>query len=84
MLLAQPKQRAIEAEQCLKAAIALAQQQEAKFWELRAVAALAKLWANQGRRDEGRDLLAPRYAGFIEGFETADLKEAKTLLDALA
>jgi predicted ATPase len=47
MLLAQPKQLAIEAEQCLKAAIALARQQEAKFWELRAVAALAKLWANQ-------------------------------------
>ena len=84
MLLAQPKQRAKEAEQCLEAAIALAQQQEAKFWELRAAAALAKLWATQGRRDEGRDLLAPRYAGFIEGFETADLKEAKTLLDALA
>lgn len=54
------------------------------FWELRAVAALAKLWANQGRRDERRDLLAPSYAGFIEGFETADLKAAKTLLDALA
>ena len=84
MLLAQPKLLAIEAEQCLKAAITLARQQEAKFWELRAAAALAKLWANQGRRDEGRDLLAPRYAGFIEGFETADLKEAKTLLDALA
>jgi predicted ATPase len=46
--------------------------------------ALAKLWADQGRRDEGRDLLAPRYAGFTEGFDTADLKEAKTLLDALA
>jgi class 3 adenylate cyclase/predicted ATPase len=84
MLLAQPKQRANEAEQCLEAAIALAQQQEAKFWELRAAAALAKLWADQGRRDEGRDLLAPRYAGFTEGFDTADLKEAKTLLDALA
>ena len=84
MLLAQPKQRANEAEQCLKAAIALAQQQEAKFWELRATAALAKLRADQGRRYEGRELLAPRYAAFTEGFDTADLKEAKNLLDALA
>ena len=83
MLLAQPKQLATEAEQCLKAAIALAQQQEAKFWELRAAAALAKLWADQGRRDEAHDLLARVYGGFTEGFETADLKEAKTLLDAL-
>jgi class 3 adenylate cyclase/predicted ATPase len=84
MLLALPDQRANEAEQCLEAAIELARQQEAKFWELRAAVALAKLWADQGRRDAGRDLLAPRYAGFTEGFNTADLKEAKTLLDALA
>ena len=83
MLLAQPKPRANEAEQCLEAAIALAQQQEAKFWELRAAASLANLWADQGRRDEGRDLLSPCYAGFTEGFDTADLKEAKTLLDAV-
>jgi predicted ATPase len=84
MLLARPDRRAIEAEQCLVAAIALAQQQEAKFWELRAATALAKLWAHQGRRHEGRDLLAPRYAWFTEGFDTADLKGAKTLLDTLA
>ena len=83
MLLALPDQRASEAEQCLRAAIALAQQQEAQFWELRAAVALAKLWARQGRRDEGRDLLAPCYARFTEGFDTADLKEAKTLLDTL-
>ena len=84
ILLAQPKQRAAEAEECLKGAIALAQQQEATFWRLRATVALAKLWSHQGRRDEGRALLAPLYSGFTEGFDTTDLKEAKTLLDALA
>ena len=83
MLLIQPKQRATEAEQCLKAAIALAQQQEAKFWELRATATLAKLWADQGRPSEAHDLLAPVYGCFTEGFDTFDLKEAKTLLDEL-
>jgi len=83
MLLAQREQRATEAEQCLNAAIALARQQEAKFWELRAAASLAKLWADDGRRDEGRDLLAPVYGCFTEGFATADLKEAKALLDEL-
>ena len=83
MFLALPKQRADEAEQCLEAAIALAQHQEAKFWELRAAASLAKLWADQARRDKGRDLLSPCYAGFTEGFDTPDLKKAKTLLDSL-
>ena len=83
MLLAQPRQHANEAERCLKAAIALAQRQEAKFWELRAAASLAKLWADQGRRDEARDLLAPVYCGFTEGLDTVDLKDAKALLDEL-
>jgi hypothetical protein len=83
MLLIQPKQRATEAEQCLKAAIALAQQQEAKFWELRATTALAKLRAHQGCSSEARDLLAPVYGCFTEGFNTLDLKEAKALLDEL-
>jgi len=84
MLLAQPEQRADEAEQCLEAAIALAQRQEAKFWELRAATSLAKLWANQGRREEGRDLLAPVHGCFTEGLNTVDLKDAKALLDELA
>ena len=84
MLLAMPTPRATEAELRLKAAIALARQQEAKFWELRAAATLARLWAQQGRRDEGRDLLAPLYSRFTEGFDTTDLQAAKTLLDALA
>ena len=83
MLLIQPKQRATEAEQCLKAAIALAQQQEAKFWELRATATLAKLRADQGRPSEAHDLLAPVYGCFTEGFDTLDLKQAKALLDGL-
>ena len=83
MLLTQPKPRANEAEQCLEAAIALAQQQEAKFWELRAATSLANLWADQGQRDKGRELLSPCYAGFTEGFDTADLKKAKTLLNSL-
>jgi class 3 adenylate cyclase/predicted ATPase len=84
MLLAQPEERADEAEECLKAAIALARRQEAKFWELRAAASLAELWADQGRRDEGRDLLAPVYGCFTEGLGTVDLKDAKALLDELA
>jgi class 3 adenylate cyclase/predicted ATPase len=84
MLLAQPKQRATEAEQCLKAAISLAQKQEAKFWELRAAIALAELWAHQGRRSEAHDLLAAIHGWFTEGFDTADLKDAKALRDQLA
>jgi predicted ATPase len=83
MLLAQPKQRATEAEQCLKAAISLAQKQEAKFWELRAATALAELWARQGRPCEAHELLAPVYGCFTEGFGTADLKDAKQLLEEL-
>ena len=83
MLLALPNQSAAEVELCLKAAIALARQQEARFWELRAAAVLAKLWAQQGRRAEGRDLLAPVYAGFTEGFDTRDLKQIRTLLAEL-
>jgi len=68
----------------LNAAIDLAQQQqEAKFWELRATATLAKLWAHQGRRDKARVLLASLFSGSTEGFDTTDLKGAKTLLDAL-
>ena len=84
MLLALPKRRENEAEQCLEAAIALAQQQEARFWQLRAAVTLANLWVDQGRRDEGRDLLTPIYAGFTEGFHTADLRAAKTLLDGVS
>jgi class 3 adenylate cyclase/predicted ATPase len=84
MLLAQTEQHAAAAERCLTAAIALAQKQEAKFWELRATTALAELWKQQGRRAEARDLLAPVFGWFTEGLDTADVKGAAALLTELA
>jgi len=60
--------------------LSIAREQEAKLWELRAAASLARLRRDQGRRVEGRDLLAPVYGWFTEGFDTPDLKEAKALL----
>ncbi len=59
-------------------------QQQAKYRELRAAMSMARLWRDQGKRDEARELLAPVYGWFTEGFETRDLKEAKTLLEELA
>jgi predicted ATPase len=56
----------------------------ARLWELRAATSLARLWRDQGRRAEARDLLAPVYGWFTEGFETRDLKDARGLLDELA
>ena len=64
-------------------ALSISQKQEAKMWELRASVSLARLRRDQGRRAEARDLLAPVYDWFTEGFDTADLKEAKALLDEL-
>ena len=64
-------------------AIAKAQSQSAKSWELRASTRLAHLWHSQGKTTEARDLLAPVYGVFTEGFDTADLKEAKELLDEM-
>ena len=61
----------------------MARQQGAKLWELRAATSLARLWRDRGKRSEARDLLAPVYGWFTEGFDTPDLKEAKALLDAL-
>jgi hypothetical protein len=61
-----------------------ARRQQAKFWELRAAMSLSLLWQHQGNRDEGRQLLAPIYGWFTEGFDTADLQEAKALLSALS
>jgi predicted ATPase len=72
-----------QAEDCFREAIAVAQGQQAKSLELRAAMSLARLWADQGKRAEARDLLAPVYGWFNEGFDTADLKEAKALLDEL-
>jgi predicted ATPase len=74
---------AAEAEACYVKALEVARAQEARSLELRAAGDLARLWAGQGRRSEARDLLAPIYGWFSEGFDTADLKEAKTLLDEL-
>ena len=64
-------------------AIAVARRQQAKSLELRAATRLARLWGEQGRRAEARELLAPVYGWFTEGFNTADLKEAKGLLSGL-
>ena len=73
-----------EAEDALENALRIARAQQAKSYELRTATILARLWAEAGRRAEARDLLAPFYAWFTEGFETADLKKAKALLDELA
>ena len=72
-----------EAEECFQKAIEIAQKQQAKSWELRAATSLARLWQGQRRISEARDLLAPVYDWFTEGFDTADLKDAKALLDEL-
>jgi predicted ATPase len=72
------------AEELYRKALSVAQEQNAKLWELRAATSLARLRREQGRRTEARDLLAPVYDWFTEGFETADLKEAKAVLDELA
>ena len=72
-----------QSESCFKRSIWIARQQQANSLELRAATNLARLWGEQGRRAEARDLLAPVYGWFSEGFGTADLKEAKALLDEL-
>jgi len=73
----------LEAEAHLENARSIARAQQARSWELRAAMSLARLWRDQGKRDEARDLLAPVYGWFTEGFDTLDLKEAKSLLDEL-
>ena len=82
-LLAQTGDRTAAEASC-REALALAQRQSAKLWELRTATSLARLWGEQGPRGEARALLAPLYGWFTEGFDTADLKEAKRLLDELA
>ena len=72
-----------EAEQCFRAALEVARTQEARWWELRASTSLARLLSKQGHRDEARTMLAAIYNWFTEGFDTADLKAAKTLLARL-
>jgi predicted ATPase len=82
--LASPKQPPAKAEEYFERALAVARQQQAKSWELRAAMSLARLWRDQGKVQQARELLAPLYGWFTEGFDTRDLKEAKTLLDELA
>jgi predicted ATPase len=79
-----PQPDAAKAETYFDRALSVARQQQAKSWELRAALSMAQLWRDQGKRDEARNLLAPIYGWFTEGFDTLDLKEAKALLDALA
>jgi predicted ATPase len=71
------------ADELYRKALGIAREQGAKLWELRAAASIARLRGEQSRRAEARDLLAPVYGWFTEGFDTADLREAKELLDAL-
>ena len=72
-----------EAEACFSQARDLARRQQAKALELRATVSLSRLWQHQGKRAEARDLLAPVYGWFTEGFDTADLQDARALLEAL-
>jgi predicted ATPase len=78
-----PEPDAAKAEARFDHALAVARAQQAKSWELRAAMSMARLWREQGKWDEARDLLAPVYGWFTEGFDTLDLKQAKALLDEL-
>ena len=79
-----PQPHAAKAETYFERALAVARQQQAKSWELRAAKSLARLWRDQGKVQQARELLVPVYGWFTEGFDTRDLKEAKALLDELA
>ena len=72
-----------ETETCFRQSLTLARRQEAKSFELRAVMGLSRLWQHQGKRQAAYQLLVEVYGGFTEGFDTADLREAKALLDRL-
>ena len=83
-MLAQNPSDGANAELCFNTAIEIARRQSARSQELRATTSLARLLAKQGRRDEARAMLADIYGWFTEGFDTADLKDAKALLDELS
>jgi predicted ATPase len=83
LLLAQDASNAAQAEESFRAAIEVSRTQHAKSWELRATTSLARLLAKQGKRDEARTMLNDIYYWFTEGFDTADLKDSKALLDEL-
>jgi predicted ATPase len=83
LLLRQASPDVAQAEACFQQALAIARRQQAKSWELRAAISLSRLWQCQGKRNAARELLAPVYGWFTEGFDTADLQEAKALLEEL-
>ncbi len=78
-----PERDVAKAEAYFERALAVAREQQSKSWELRSAMSMARLWRDQGKRDEARNLLAPVYGWFTEGFDTLDLKEAKALLNEL-
>jgi predicted ATPase len=84
LLLARAVANQVEAEACFRQALDIARRQSAKSLELRAAMSLSRLWQHQGERDEARQLLPEIYGWFTEGFDTADLQEAKALLDELS
>jgi predicted ATPase len=83
LLLRQTRTPQAEAEACFQRALDVARRQQAKSLELRAAVSLSRLWQHQGKRAEAHELLAPIYDWFTEGFDTADLQEAKALLEEL-
>ena len=82
LLLSEPQRP--EAEVSFRRALAIAGEQDAKLWELRTATSLARMWQDQGRQAEARELLARVYGRFTEGFETPDLRETEVLLDELS
>ena len=84
LALRSPGRNAKKAEAHFERALAVARQQQAKSWELRAAMSMARLWRDQGKPQQARGLLAPVYGWFTEGFDTLDLKQAKALLHELA
>jgi predicted ATPase len=84
LLLRQPGTPQAEAEACFQRALDVAHHQQAKSLELRAAMSLSRLWQRQGKQGEARELLGPIYGWFSEGFDTADLQEAKALLEELS
>ena len=79
-----PERDARKAEKWVETALTVAREQQARSWELRAAISMARLWRDQGKPQQARELLTPVYGWFTEGFDTLDLKEAKALLDTLA
>ena len=84
LLLAASSNNHAEAQSCFSQALDIARRQQVKSWELRAAVSLGRLWQQDGKCDEARELLAPVYGWFIDGFDTPDLKEAKGLLEQLS